>query len=243
MGIRARFTAFEGVTHAWLVRHSITALRVTMGLVFLGFGILKYFPGVSPAQDLTVTTTRILTFDLLPGALCLALVATLECLIGLILIVGRGLRLVVYLLALELLGILSPAVLLPERLFSGPFHAPTLEGQYVLKDIVLVAAAMVVATTFRRARIAFSDHDYITTSGNHIPIQTPHQPRSPQEKLDIVMSGLRGDHPVPALCRRHGITTAQYTAWRHDAITGATHALDTADPAEDRSPDRTRSRE
>jgi len=80
--------------------------------------------------------------------------ATLECAIGLLLIVGRGLRLAVYLLFGELIGILSPVVLLSGRLFAGPHGAPTLEGQYVLKDVVLVAAAMVVtAGSFRGGRL------------------------------------------------------------------------------------------
>ena len=152
----ARFVAAEGVVHRWLVRHSIKILRVTMGLIFLGFGALKYIPGASPAQDLAVTTTRILTFGTIPDPVALVLIATLECAIGLSLISGRGLRITVYLLALELLGILSPLVLLTGRLFPGPAHTPTLEGQYVLKDIVLVGAAMVVATAFRGAGITLS---------------------------------------------------------------------------------------
>ena len=48
------------------------------------------------------------------------------------------------------MGILSPLVLLPGRLFSGPYHAPTLEGQYVLKDLVFLGAVMAIATTARR---------------------------------------------------------------------------------------------
>jgi len=60
----------------------------------------------------------------------------------------------VWLLAVQLIGILAPVVLLTGRLFSGPHHAPTLEGQYVLKDIILVAAGMVIAAgTFRGGRL------------------------------------------------------------------------------------------
>lgn len=147
----------EGMIHSWLMRFSITALRVSMGVIFLGFGVLKFVPGLSPAQDLVETTISVMSFGLVPGAVGLIVTAVLECLIGASLIAGRGLRLTVYLLAAELLGILSPLVLLPGRLFSGPGHAPTLEGQYVLKDLVLVAAAMVVATQFRGASITAPD--------------------------------------------------------------------------------------
>lgn len=144
----------ENRVHALLVRSSIGALRISLGAVFLAFGVLKYFPGVSPAQDLAVATTDILFFGRLPGSVAIVLIATLECAIGLLLIVGRGLRLAVYLLVGQLIGILSPVVLLSGRLFAGPHGAPTLEGQYVLKDVVLVAAAMVVtAGSFRGGRL------------------------------------------------------------------------------------------
>lgn len=146
--------AGEVAIHRWLMRHSLTALRISMGLVILGFGVLKYFPGVSPAQDLVLATTGVLTFGLVPAVVpnnvVMVLLATVECLIGLSLITGRGLRMSIYLTALWIIGILSPLIVLPGRLFSGPDHAPTLEGQYVLKDLVFLAAVMVIATTVRR---------------------------------------------------------------------------------------------
>lgn len=153
--------------HRWLVRYSVAALRITLGLVFLGFGVLKYFPDVSPAQSLVEATMKKLTLGLLTGQPAMILVATLECVIGLSLLSRLGLRGVIYLLGLELLGILSPVVLLPHRVFGGPHGAPTLEGQYVLKDIVLVAAAMVVvAACFRGARIAYSPLDAETATSD-----------------------------------------------------------------------------
>ncbi|MGH3767568.1 MAG: hypothetical protein ACRDTX_20880 [Pseudonocardiaceae bacterium] len=143
----------EAAIHRWLMRNSLYALRVSMGAVILGFGILKYFPGVSPAQDLVLATTHMLSFGLVPtmvpGGVAMTLVATLECLIGVLLLSGWWPRLAVLLLTTWLAGILSPVLLLPGRIFAGPHHMPTLEGQYVLKDVILVAAAMVIATTIR----------------------------------------------------------------------------------------------
>ncbi|MDQ3274213.1 MAG: hypothetical protein M3Q39_04065 [Actinomycetota bacterium] len=146
----------------WLVRHSITLLQISMGMIIFGYGILKYFPGVSPAEDLVGTTMHLLTFGLVPHRVGLVLVATLECAIGLSLIIGRvrtgpvsvrnRLRVTIFFLVCWLIGVLSPVVLLPMRLFSGPDHAPTLEGQYVLKDIVFLTASLVIATTLRRPK-------------------------------------------------------------------------------------------
>ena len=85
-------------------------------------------------------------------------IATLECFIGISLIAGRWMRLAIWLLAIQFVGILSPLVLLPGRLFAGPYGAPTLEGQYVLKDVILVAAGMVIAAvTFRGGRLVRGD--------------------------------------------------------------------------------------
>ena len=146
--------SWDGVIHRWVMRYSMTALRISMGLVALGFGFLKYFPGVSPAQDLVLALAQTVTFGLvptiIPNSVVMVAVATMEVVIGVGLIVGRRLRTVVYLTALWVMGILSPLVVLPGRLFSGPYHAPTLEGQYVIKDIILLAAVMVIATMVRR---------------------------------------------------------------------------------------------
>jgi len=140
------------ITQRWMQRYSIALLRISMGAVIFGFGILKYFPGISPAEDLVMATTQLLTFELLPGRVALVLFATVECCIGLSLITGWGMRASIYLLALWVVGILSPVVLLPERLFSGPYHAPTLEGQYVLKDIILLTATLVIAIRLRHRK-------------------------------------------------------------------------------------------
>ena len=149
----ARITAAtrrgQRVAFRWLIRHSVPALRISLGAVFLGFGVLKYFPGVSPAQSLVLATLHLLTLRMvpavIPGMAAMAFVATLESVIGLLLITGRRMRLALVLLSVELAGILSPIVLLPRRMFAGPDHMPTLEGQYVLKDVILLTAGMVVA--------------------------------------------------------------------------------------------------
>jgi uncharacterized membrane protein YkgB len=152
-GVDARLRAVEAACERWLIAYSIAILRVSVGAVFLAFGALKFFPGVSPAQNLVESTTNVLMLGLIPGSVALVGVATLECVIGLLLISGRAMRGAVYLLGGQLIGILSPLVLLPGRLFAGPHGAPTLEGQYVLKDIIIVGAALVLAATIRGGRL------------------------------------------------------------------------------------------
>jgi putative oxidoreductase len=138
---------------SWLARYSIDLLRISLGLVFFAFGVIKFVPGLSPAETLATETLRVMTFGLLPDQAGLLFVASLETVIGLLLLTGRWMRLALVLLAFELVGILSPLVLLPGEMFRGALFAPTLEGQYVLKDVIVVAAGLVVAGRTLGARM------------------------------------------------------------------------------------------
>lgn len=131
----------------------VIGLRVSLGVVYVAFSVLKFFPGVSPAQGLVLATTHRLSLGMVPtevsDSAAMTLVAGLECAIGACLLAGCYLRPVTVLLLAHVTGILSPLVLLPGRLFTGPYHMPTLEGQYVIKDVVLFAAGIVVAIAAR----------------------------------------------------------------------------------------------
>ena len=137
----------------WLVGHSLAVLRVSLGAVFLSFGLLKFFPGLSPAQELATHATDVLSFGLLPAGVSIVMVAALECTIGLGLISGRFLRLTLLLLGFQMVGAMSPLLLFPGELFSGPYHAPTLEAQYILKDVVLISVGLVLGATMHGGRI------------------------------------------------------------------------------------------
>ena len=128
-------------------------LRVSLGTIFVGFGVLKFFPGVSPAEELVTRTTDILSLGLLPAGAGIVMVAALECAIGLGLISGRFLRLTLLLLGFQMVGAMSPLLLFAGDLFSGPYHAPTLEAQYIIKDVVLVSVGLVLGATVHGGRI------------------------------------------------------------------------------------------
>ncbi len=218
--LRQHLLHLENRIHHELVAHSIAALRVAVGAVFLGFGLLKYFPGVSPAENLAKVTTNLLTFGLVPDGVSIVAVATLECFIGLCLLSGRFMRLAIWLLAAEFVGILSPVVLLPGRLFAGPYHAPTLEGQYVLKDIILVAAGMVIAAaTFRGGRLVRGDLAPTATIRGDGPL-------GGEQKLRLVLEGASDARLIGELCERHGVSEAEFHDWRELARAGAADRLD-----------------
>ncbi|HZC26213.1 MAG TPA: DoxX family protein [Actinopolymorphaceae bacterium] len=139
----------------WLNAHSITLLRISLGLTFLVFGALKFVPGLSPAEDLAVATIERLTFGIVAGPAALLLTALTETFIGLTLLTGRFVKLGVFVMAGALVGILSPLVLFAGQLYG---HGPTLTAQYVFKDIVLAAGGLVVAAHAFGGRIR-SDRD------------------------------------------------------------------------------------
>ena len=169
-----RFDRLDTAMNRWLVTHSVSILRVSLGLVFLGFGILKFFPGISPIEDLATRTTTILSFGMLAGHDAMDFVAGLECIIGIFFISGRLLRVGVWLMAAQMFGAMSPLLIFPGELFPGPYHAPTLAAQYILKDIILVAAGMIVASTWTGARIVA----YPQSFRNALRRRVPHVHRS-----------------------------------------------------------------
>jgi uncharacterized membrane protein YkgB len=143
----------------WLARYGIVLLRIGLGVVFFWFGALKFFAGLSPAQDLAAKTISILTFDLMPPSISIPILAAWECLIGLGLITGRFMRATLLLLVMQMLGTVTPLFFFPELTFTRVPYAPTLEGQYIIKNIVLVAAAMVIGATVRGGRVVSSPDD------------------------------------------------------------------------------------
>lgn len=122
---------------------------MSLGIVFFWFGVLKFFPGLSPAQDLATRTIDILTFGLIPAHLSMLVLATWECLIGLGLIFGVFLRATLLLLFLQMLGTILPIFFFPQEVFTRIPYAPTLEGQYIIKNVVLIGAGIVIGATVR----------------------------------------------------------------------------------------------
>jgi uncharacterized membrane protein YkgB len=143
-----RFDALDRRITAFMARAGIPILRVALGIVFVWFGALKFFPGMSPAEDLVVATV-----PWIPGSIFLPILAAWEVAIGLGFLTGRALRITILLLFLQMPGTLAPVVLLPERVFTAFPLGLTLEGQYIVKNLVLIAAALVIGATVRGGQL------------------------------------------------------------------------------------------
>ena len=146
---QARITAVDRFITGWLGQHGVTLSRLSLGIIFLWFGALKFVPDWSPAADLASRTIQQVTFGLVRPAWGLLLLAIWETAIGVGLLTGKFLRLTLFLLAVQMAGTLLPLVLFPSETFLVFPLAPTLEGQYIIKNLVLVSAAAVVGATVR----------------------------------------------------------------------------------------------
>ena len=137
----------------WMARHGVTLTRIALGIVFFWFGIIKFVPGWSPAAELATRTIDVLTFGHLPPKLSLPLLAAWEVAIGLGLLTCRFLRATLLLLFLQMPGTMLPLAFFPHETFTIFPYAPTLEGQYIIKNLVLISAALVVGATVRGGQL------------------------------------------------------------------------------------------
>jgi len=153
VALRAWFDRVDIRITNWMARFGLLFLRLGLGLVMLWFGALKFFPGLSPAQELATSTIAILTLGLLAPEVAILLLATLECLIGLGLITGRFMRATLLLLLVQMLGTVTPLFLFPQEVFTRFPYALTLEGQYIIKNVVLVSAGLVIGATVRGGEV------------------------------------------------------------------------------------------
>lgn len=130
-------------------KHGMWVLRWSVAIIFVWFGALKWFD-LSPANELVTRTVYWIRPQIF-----IPILATWEVLIGICLLFRPLLRLAILLLAAQMIGTFLPLVLLPEICFTRVPYAPTLEGQYILKNLVIIAAAMVVGGTVRKSSTAF----------------------------------------------------------------------------------------
>ena len=151
--LRADFDRIDTHITRWMARYGVLLLRVSLGVVFLWFGILKFFPGLSPAQELAIQTIDTLTMGRLSPGVSIIILASWESLIGVGLILGLFMRVTLLLLFVQMLGAITPLFLYPSQVFTHIPYAPTLEGQYIIKNIVLISAGIVIGATVRGGRL------------------------------------------------------------------------------------------
>ena len=143
-----KFDRLDRNITGWTAQYGIFIMRLGLGLVFFWFGALKLVPGLSPAEELVRNTIYFVDPDLF-----LPVLAIWEVLIGLGLIFGRFMRITLLLLFLQMPGTALPLLILPEVTWTVFPYGLTLEGQYIVKNLVLIGAGLVLAGTVRGGRL------------------------------------------------------------------------------------------
>lgn len=127
----------------WMQRNGLFVLRIALAIIFIWYGILKPF-GMSPAAELVRKTVYFV-----PPDLFIPILGWWEVAIGVGLLYRPLNRTAIFLLFLQMPGTLLPLVLLPDVCFTQIPWGLTLEGQYIIKNAVLIGAALVVGGTVR----------------------------------------------------------------------------------------------
>ena len=138
--LRIKFYKFDKQFKSWLKKWGIPLTRISLGVVFLWFGLLKVF-NVSPVVDLISKT-----YWFLPTNEFIFFLGIWEVLVGIGLIFKLFLRTTLFFLWLQMLGTLTSLFLYPPMFFvSGNLFLLTMEGEFVVKNLVLIAAGLAIS--------------------------------------------------------------------------------------------------
>lgn len=129
-------------------RHGIQALQISLAIIFIWFGILKPL-GISAAAPLVRSTVNWMPFFDPEG--WVKIIGWWEVIIGVCFLFKKTIRIAIALLAMQMAGTFMPLVLLPEVTFQAGRipYAPTIEGQYIIKNLLIISSALVIGGTVR----------------------------------------------------------------------------------------------
>ncbi len=147
------FTAIRRVDDqfvSFLIDNVNTMIRTSIGLIYLVFGALKFFPNFSPAEQLAADTINLMTFGWIHGSTALISLAIFECTIGVGLILGFRLKWIVRIALFHMLCTFFPLILIPEVSFTNEPHSLSLVGQYIFKNLIIISALLLIYCTDRK---------------------------------------------------------------------------------------------
>ena len=142
------FNELDQKISTFMERWGILAVRISFGIIFIWFGILKPM-GISSAESLVLATVPWL--PVFEGETWVAIIGWWEVVIGVAFLFRKTIRIAIGLLALQMVGTFMPLIFLPEVTFQAGYFpfGPTMEGQYIIKNLMIISAALVVGGTVR----------------------------------------------------------------------------------------------
>ena len=131
-------------------------LSISIGIIYFWFGFLKFFPELSPAESLAIQTIDILTFDKIPENISYGILAFMEIGIGAGLIFFHRKKLVIWTALGHMACTFVPLFALPELSFTTAPYGFTIIGQYIMKNIVIIMALIVLLPSRNKLEKVFS---------------------------------------------------------------------------------------
>lgn len=128
-------------------KFGLPVLRYSLAIIFIWFGLLKPF-GLSPAQELVEHTVY-----WADPKIFVPILGWWEVLIGIGFLFKRFIRFSIFLLLLQLPGTFMPLVVLPEVCFTHFPFGLTMEGQYIIKNLLILGAALVVGGSLKPVKL------------------------------------------------------------------------------------------
>ena len=125
------------------IKNNKNLIRISLFIIFFWFGFLKPL-GLSAAEQLVLDT--VYWMPLFSAHTWLSIIGWWEVVIGLCFLFEKTTKIALLLLLLQMTGTFMPLVILPDITFQNSnFFTPTLEGQYILKNILIIAAALIIS--------------------------------------------------------------------------------------------------
>ena len=121
-------------------------VTLSIGFIFFIFGILKFFPNFSPAEDIAIKTMDVLTGHVLPSYISYFLLAVWETTMGLFLIINFKQKLTIISALIHLTLTFSIFIIFPELSFNKHPFSFTLLGQYIIKNIIILSVLLSLLT-------------------------------------------------------------------------------------------------
>lgn len=129
------------------LNHNINDLSITrilMGLIFIWYGTLKVFSGLSPAEELAILTIDKLFFSIIPANISIKLLAVWELAIGVGFLLGKFTKQISILFLIHMVLTFTPLFLLPDLCFTQAPFAFTLVGQYIVKNLIFIMVGVMI---------------------------------------------------------------------------------------------------
>lgn len=143
MNLRKLFYKLDPLIAGWMNTYGYILLRYSLAIVFIWFGALK-FVGISPANELVARTVY-----WFPPEVFIPILGWWEVAIGVCLLIPSFIRVAIFLLLVQMPGTMLPLFILPDVCYTKFPFGLTLEGQYIIKNLVLISAAIVIGGTVR----------------------------------------------------------------------------------------------